>query len=79
MSTSTVTSKGQITIPKLIREQLKIQAGDKVHFFIDDSGRVIFLPVKTDVRSLKGIVPKPKKPVSVEDMNEAIKAGRGGL
>lgn len=79
MSVSTVTSKGQITIPKPIREQLKIQAGDKIHFFIDDSGRVTFLPVKTDVRALKGIVPRPKKPVSVRDMNEAIKTGKDNL
>ncbi len=76
MSTSTVTSKGQITIPKYIRDQLKIQAGDRIHFFIDDTnGSVIFLPVKTDVRELKGIVPKPKKSISINDMNDAIKAG----
>lgn len=77
MSAATVTSKGQITIPKFIRERLKIQTGDKVHFFIDDSGKVTFLPVRTDVRALKGIVPKPKKPVTVNDMNEAIRVGGG--
>lgn len=78
MSTATVTSKGQITIPKYIRKLLKIQAGDKINFFVDDkSGTVTFLPVKTDVRALKGIVPKPKKPVSISDMNEAIKESGG--
>ncbi len=77
MSTATVTSKGQITIPKHIRDQLKIQTGDRINFFIDDSNAVTFLPVKTDVRELKGIVPKPKKSVSISDMNKAIKAGRG--
>ncbi len=76
MSTSTVTSKGQITIPKYIRDQLKIQTGDRIHFFIDDTnGSVTFLPIKSDVRELKGIVPKPKKSISINDMNEAIKAG----
>jgi len=76
MITATVTSKGQITIPKDIRDQLKIQAGDRIHFFIDNStGTVTFLPVKTNVRELKGIVPKPQKPISISDMNEAIQAG----
>ncbi len=80
MSTATVTSKGQITIPKYIRNQLKIQAGDRIHFFIDDySGSVTFMPVKTDVRALKGIVPKPKKSISIDDMNKAIKAGGSKL
>ncbi len=77
MSTATVTSKGQITIPKHIRDQLKIQAGDRINFFIDDSNVVTFLPVKTNVKELKGIVPKPKKPISINDMNKAIKAAAG--
>ncbi|MFH2065027.1 MAG: AbrB/MazE/SpoVT family DNA-binding domain-containing protein [Pseudomonadota bacterium] len=76
MITATVTSKGQITIPKDIRDQLKIQAGDRIHFFIDNAtGTVTFLPLKTNVRELKGIVPKPQKPISISDMNEAIQAG----
>lgn len=76
MITATVTSKGQITIPKDIRDQLKIQAGDRIHFFIDNStGTVTFLPLKTNVRELKGIVPKPQKPISISDMNEAIQTG----
>ena len=80
MSTTTVTSKGQITIPKYIRDQLKIQSGDRIHFFIDDAnGTVTFLPVKTDVKELKGIVPKPKKSITINDMNEAIKAGRNKI
>lgn len=55
--TRTVTSKGQVTIPKRIREQLGIEAADKVTFFIDDSGRVEIRPVKYTIRELRGILP----------------------
>lgn len=72
MSTSTVTSKGQITIPRDVRKALGIESGDKVRFNVDDEGKVFFVPVTVDVTSLKGIVPKPAKAVSVEDMRAAI-------
>ncbi len=76
MNIARVTSKGQITIPKYIRDQLNIRTGDRINFFIDETtGLVTFLPVKTDVKKLKGIVPKPEKPVTIENMNEAIKSG----
>jgi AbrB family looped-hinge helix DNA binding protein len=78
MSTSTVTSKGQITIPRDVRKVLGIESGDKVRFNVDDKGRVFFVPVTVDVTSLKGIVPKPDKPVSVEEMRATIiKRGTG--
>jgi AbrB family looped-hinge helix DNA binding protein len=78
MSTSTVTSKGQITIPRDVRKALGIESGDKVRFNVDDEGRVFFVPVTVDVTSLKGIIPKPDKAVSVEDMRATIiKRGAG--
>jgi len=73
MATATVTSKGQITIPKEIRELLGLNNGDRINFVIEDDGRVTFHPATKDIRSLKGIVPKPGKPVTVEDMNNAIR------
>jgi hypothetical protein len=51
---------------------------DGIHFFVEDDGTVTFMPAKLDVRELKGLVPKPKKPVSVEAMNAAIKLGGSG-
>ncbi|MFV0278450.1 MAG: AbrB/MazE/SpoVT family DNA-binding domain-containing protein [Parahaliea sp.] len=77
MSTSTVTSKGQITIPRDVRTRLNIETGDKVAFNVDDQGRVYFVPLTVSVASLKGIVPKPERPVSIRDMKEVIKS-RGG-
>ncbi len=74
MPVSTITSKGQITIPKEIREHLHIQAGDKIDFILDESGRVVFKPATVDVTELKGMLErKGKKPVSVQQMKKAVK------
>lgn len=78
MSVATVTSKGQITIPKVVRDSLELNPGDKVNFFVNDSGEVIFLPAKKEITSLKGIVPKPDRPVTLEEMKKIIKT-RGGV
>lgn len=75
MNTTTLTSKGQITVPKPIRKRLNIKPGDRIHFFIEDDGTTVFMPAKSDVRELKGILPKPEKPVSIDAMNEAIAEG----
>ena len=73
MITATITSKGQITIPKLIRDQLDLHAGDKISFIEDEDGSINLIPIKKPLSALKGLVPKPKEAVSVEDMNNAIK------
>ena len=49
MTTATVTSKGQITIPKEIRESLNLHDGDKVNFFMDESGKVCIMPATQDI------------------------------
>ena len=74
MPVSTITSKGQITIPKEIREHLHVQAGDKIDFILDESGKVVFEPATLDVAELKGILQrKNMKPVSVQEMKKSIK------
>ncbi|MFT5574180.1 MAG: antitoxin PrlF [Cryomorphaceae bacterium] len=73
MITATITSKGQITIPKDIRNQLDLHAGDKISFIEDADGSINLVPIKKPLSALKGLVPKPNKKVSVEDMNNAIK------
>lgn len=74
MST-TVTSKGQITIPKEVREKLKLQTGDKLEFLVQGDGTAKVVPVTSSVKELRGMIPKPKKPVSLEDMDKAIQKG----
>ena len=77
MATATVTSKGQITLPKIVRERLGVGAGDKVEFVETAPGTFRVVAATRDVRTLKGLIPKPAKPVSVEEMNRVI-ARMGG-
>ena len=80
MPTATLTSKGQITIPKEIRDRLRLQTGHRLEFEIDKNGKVFLVPRNMDIRSLKGIMrSKRKTPVTVEEMNEAIAEGFAGL
>ena len=72
MPSATLTSKGQITIPKEVRDALGLEAGDQIDFVAEKKGEYKVVPATRDVRHLKGIVPKPKKAVSVEEMNRAI-------
>ena len=74
MSLAKLTSKGQITLPKPIRDYLELHSGDKVEFIIDTKGRVIMQPKTIDISDAFGMV-KNKKSASIEDMNKAI-AGR---
>jgi len=74
MTTARLTSKGQITLPKAIRNHLGLKSGDRVEFLIGSDESVIVLPATRDVRELKGIIPKPIQPVSIEDMDALIEA-----
>ena len=75
---ATITSKGQITLPKSIRDKLKLNAGDRLDFIIRDDGHLEAIPLKTSMKELKGIVPRPKKDVSIEAMEIAIAKGASG-
>lgn len=77
MPAATITSKGQITIPKDIRVLLDLRTGDKINFIVNDEGAVNLVPVTQKITTLKGIVSKPNKPVSVDDMNATVKTRRG--
>jgi antitoxin PrlF len=75
---SIVTSKGQITIPKAVRDALGLEAGDRVEFVETAKGVFEMVAASRDVRELKGMIDRPRKPVSVEDMRKAVarRAGR---
>jgi AbrB family looped-hinge helix DNA binding protein len=73
MSKATLTSKGQVTIPSDIRDQLGLKAGDRLEFVLNDkTGHVEMIPATVSIRSLKGILPKLKSPLSIREMNEVI-------
>jgi antitoxin PrlF len=77
--TTKVTTKGQITVPKPIREHLKLVKGDRIEFLIGVNGKVTIMPATADVRELKGMVAKPAKRVTVADMNQAIETEGGTI
>ena len=76
MSASTLTSKGQVTIPKEVRERLGLKEGDRLVFRFDDQGTLL---VRPEARSPLGRLPgllhhlAGERPVTVEEMNEAVK------
>jgi antitoxin PrlF len=74
MSEATMTSKGQITVPKEIRMKLRLKPGDRVRFVVEADGKVRLWPAKRDITSLRGILPKPKRVASIEEMEESIRA-----
>ena len=72
---ATITSKGQVTIPKPIRDRLHLEPGDKIDFVLQEDGDLRITPVTASVTRLKGMVPKPGLPVSLAEMEEAIARG----
>lgn len=73
MTTATITSKGQITIPATVRNGMGVDTGDRVEFIEIEPGRYEMVAATLPVTALKGLVPKPRKPVSIEAMNAAIR------
>lgn len=76
MTTATVNSKGQITIPANVRQSLQVVAGDRVEFVEVEPGRFEFFAATRSVRELKGMFGKGRKSVSIDEVNKVI-ATRG--
>jgi antitoxin PrlF len=72
MTTATLTSKGQITIPAAVREALGVDAGDRVEFVEIAPGRYEFIAATRSVTALKGMFGKSRKSVSIKEMNAVI-------
>ena len=71
MATSIVSSKGQVVIPAEVRSDMQVEQGSRVEFVKTADGWLL-KPATQSVTRLKGMIAKPKKPVSIEDMNRAI-------
>ena len=71
---SAITAKGQATIPKAIREHLRLKPGDRVKFFVHPDGSVVLLP-KLPASALRGMVKPRRRPVTIEEMSAAAAAG----
>ena len=78
MSESAVTTKGQVTIPKAVRDRLRISAGDRVSFVVREDGVVELRPSTVDLKELVGTLAVQGKRLSVDEMDEAIRRGATG-
>jgi antitoxin PrlF len=75
---SAITVKGQATIPKAIREHLRLKPGDRVKFFVHPDGSVVLLP-KLPASALRGIIKsRRRRPVSNEEMTDAVAEAAAG-
>jgi antitoxin PrlF len=72
---ATVTSKGQVTVPKEVRDHLGLPAGGKVLFELASDGRAVIKPAELSVQRLFGILGKPPRSATIEEMDEAIRQG----
>ena len=75
MSTAMITTKGQVTIPKNVRDTMHVKVGDRIEFIQVSEDRYEIIAVTKDVGQLKGIVKnKNTQAVSIDEMNAAISA-----
>ena len=72
----TISSKGQVTIPKAVRRQLNLKKGSKLEFVLHQNSAEI-IPIGGSVRDLKGMVAKPDKAVSLDEMDQVIRERMG--
>jgi AbrB family looped-hinge helix DNA binding protein len=71
---STVTAKGQTTIPKRVRDRLGLKPGDRLEFVAQDDGTALMVPATLHVADLAGCLKPPKRRASLSDMDRAIRA-----
>lgn len=72
MSTATMTTKGQLTVPADIRVKFGLRAGEKVDFTVNAAGDLVLRPRTGDIRALRGLIAYDGPPISIETINAAI-------
>jgi len=70
-----MTSKGQITVPKDVREALGLTAGTRVTFSQNADGNYVLAAAHSSLRDLRGRLSHAGSPVTLEEMDEAVVAG----
>jgi AbrB family looped-hinge helix DNA binding protein len=71
MSRSTLTAKGQTTVPKDVRDHLGLKPGDRIDFVIEEDGEVRLRTRKVRLGDLAGVLGKPSRALTIEEMNDA--------
>ena len=75
---ATLSVKGQVTMPKPIRDKCGLELGDKLDFLLRDDGVLEVVPIKQPASRLKGMLPRPSRVVSLDEMDKAIVKGACG-
>ena len=74
MALATLTTKGQVTIPKKVRDLLKLRTGDKIEITVTENSEAVIRPVSKKVDDIYGKLRKPgQKVVTLEEIDNAIK------
>ena len=73
MATAKITSKGQTTIPKSVRDSLRLKSGDKVEFVVQPEGTALMIPKTGRLADLKGFLPRPERALTIEEMNAGVR------
>lgn len=76
MATATITSKGQMTLPKEVRDRLGLHPGDKIDFIFGPEGQLVIKPRTIHVQQLFGLLHrKDGKAVTLEEIEAGISEG----
>jgi antitoxin PrlF len=79
MARAKLTSKGQVTIPKQVRERLKLRTGDRVEFTMEGDDRVLLRPARGSVLDLEGALHRPgSAPVPLAELERVIRRRGSG-
>ena len=74
MSQATLTTKGQVTIPKVVSKQLDLKAGDRIDFIVNDGGEAVIRRVTRSAEEVQGLLShRARTPIAVEQMDEALR------
>lgn len=74
MSQTTLTSKGQVTIPKAIRERLDLKTGDRIDFIVNEAGEAVIRRVSRSAKQIQGMLAhRAGRTISIERMDEAVR------
>jgi AbrB family looped-hinge helix DNA binding protein len=70
---ATITSKGQTTIPKSVRERLNLKPGDRIEFVVQDDGTATIIPATLTLRQLRTLIPHPPRTLTLEEIDQTIR------
>lgn len=76
--TATLTEKGQITIPRQVRERLRLRSGHKVEFTVESDNRAVIRASGPRLSDLAGILGRPKRRITLEEMDAGIRQAAVG-